>query len=141
MWRHTLYALLLAPDTDEKAILTLVLQRAGLAVTSSNDLERAMSTWPERPSDVIVLALPVLLLAPRSRGYRKVLGNLEETAARGARVLAILSEGDESLAEMERRHIAAVLDRHQWNIVHAAAALRIDRATLYNKIKKYHLRD
>lgn len=53
-----MYALLLAQDTDEKAILSLVLQRAGLAVTFSNDLERAMSTWPERPSDLVLVALP-----------------------------------------------------------------------------------
>lgn len=53
-----MYALLLAQDTDEKAILSLVLQKAGLAVTFANDLERAMSTWPERPSDLILAALP-----------------------------------------------------------------------------------
>jgi DNA-binding response OmpR family regulator len=53
-----MYALLLAQDLDEKAILNLVLQRAGLAVTFSSDLERAMTTWPERPADMIVVALP-----------------------------------------------------------------------------------
>ena len=45
----------------------------------------------------------------------------------------------ESLLAMERAHIAAVLERYQWNITHAAEALGIDRATLYNKIKKYEL--
>lgn len=53
-----MYALLLVQDSDEKAILSLILQRAGLAVTFANDLERAMSTWPERPSDLVVVALP-----------------------------------------------------------------------------------
>jgi len=52
-----MYALLLAQDADEKAVLSLVLQRAGLAVTTSNDLERALRTWPERPADLILLAL------------------------------------------------------------------------------------
>ena len=52
-----MYALLLVRDSDEKAILSLVLQRAGLAVTSASDLERAMKTWPDRPADIIVLAL------------------------------------------------------------------------------------
>ena len=52
-----MYALLLARDSEEKTILTLVLQRAGLAVTFANDLERAMSTWPERPSDLVLVAL------------------------------------------------------------------------------------
>ena len=52
-----MYALLLAQDPDEKAVLSLVLQRAGLAVTTANDLERALRTWPKRPADLILLAL------------------------------------------------------------------------------------
>lgn len=52
-----MYALLLAQDSDEKALLSLVLQRAGLAVTTSDDLEGALRTWPERPADLILLAL------------------------------------------------------------------------------------
>ncbi len=47
---------------------------------------------------------------------------------------------DEPLADMERRHIAAVLARNGWNIKRAAEKLKIDRATLYNKITKYGLR-
>jgi DNA-binding response OmpR family regulator len=54
-----MYAMLLAKNVDEKAVLSLVLQRAGLAVTTANDLERAMKTWLERPADLIVLALDV----------------------------------------------------------------------------------
>jgi DNA-binding response OmpR family regulator len=38
-------------------VLSLVLQRAGLAVTTAHDLERAMKTWLERPADLVVLAL------------------------------------------------------------------------------------
>lgn len=52
-----MYAMLLAKNVDEKAVLSLVLQRAGLAVTTANELERAMKTWMERPADLIVLAL------------------------------------------------------------------------------------
>ena len=47
--------------------------------------------------------------------------------------------GTGSLAEMERAHIAATLARLGWNISQAADVLEIDRATLYNKIKKYGL--
>jgi DNA-binding response OmpR family regulator len=53
-----MYVLLVAKDSDEMAILSLVLQRAGLAVTTSTDLERAMSSWAERPADLVVAALP-----------------------------------------------------------------------------------
>jgi DNA-binding NtrC family response regulator len=46
----------------------------------------------------------------------------------------------DSLAEMERRHVASVLEKVDWNITRAAEILRIDRVTVYNKIKKYGLK-
>jgi len=45
-----------------------------------------------------------------------------------------------SLSEMEKRHIAAVLEQTGWNITRAAEILQVDRVTVYNKIKKYGLR-
>ncbi len=47
-------------------------------------------------------------------------------------------EGD-SLVEVEREHMAEVLDRTGWNITHAAKVLGVDRVTVYNKIKKHGL--
>ena len=54
----------------------------------------------------------------------------------------IRNEGsaDESLAEMEKRHIAGVLRRTDGNVTRAAEILQVDRVTVYNKIKKYGLR-
>jgi len=52
---------------------------------------------------------------------------------------ALGTAGDVSLAELERRHIADVLDRTAWNISRTAEILEVDRATVYNKIKKYGL--
>ncbi len=49
------------------------------------------------------------------------------------------AETTAALADMEKRHIAAVLDSTEWNITRAAELLEIDRATVYNKIKKYDL--
>ena len=46
----------------------------------------------------------------------------------------------ESLNENEKRHIKNILDKHDWNISRAAKVLQVDRATLYNKIKKYNLK-
>jgi len=45
-----------------------------------------------------------------------------------------------TLAEMERGHIEAVLAETDWNITRAARVLDVDRGTLYNKIRKYGLR-
>jgi DNA-binding NtrC family response regulator len=49
-------------------------------------------------------------------------------------------EGPVSLEEVERRHICGVLHDTDGNISHAARILGIDRATLYNKMRKYQLR-
>ena len=48
-------------------------------------------------------------------------------------------DGNLSLEEVERRHIAAVLTSENGNISNAAKILRINRTTLYHKIKKYSL--
>jgi len=51
---------------------------------------------------------------------------------------AIKQRGD-SLSAVEERHIGEVLNRTGWNITRTAEILRIDRVTVYNKIKKYGL--
>jgi DNA-binding NtrC family response regulator len=45
-----------------------------------------------------------------------------------------------SLEEVEKRHVAGVLNWAGGNVTHAARVLGIDRMTLYNKIKRYGLR-
>jgi transcriptional regulator with PAS, ATPase and Fis domain len=45
----------------------------------------------------------------------------------------------ESLDDLEKNHISQILSKYKWNISAAAKALQVDRATLYNKIKKYNL--
>ena len=45
----------------------------------------------------------------------------------------------DALADVEQAHIRQVLEKHEWNVSRAAAALRIDRVTLYNKMKRYGL--
>jgi len=45
-----------------------------------------------------------------------------------------------SLSDMERVHIKKILGETRWNISQAARLLDIDRVTLYNKIKRYQLR-
>ena len=45
----------------------------------------------------------------------------------------------ESLDDLEKNHIQFILTKYNWNISAAAKALKVDRVTLYNKIKKYDL--
>jgi DNA-binding NtrC family response regulator len=46
----------------------------------------------------------------------------------------------ESLDDFERAFILQVLNKYEWNISKTARALKVDRVTLYNKIKKYNLK-
>jgi DNA-binding response OmpR family regulator len=66
-----MYALLLAQNPDEAAILSLVLQRTGLAVNTASQVQRAVDTWPDRPADLILLAMPQDLL-PSVRSLRAI---------------------------------------------------------------------
>ncbi len=52
----------------------------------------------------------------------------------------IIVSGSESLEDIEKLHVQRVLSHHNWNITRAAKALKVDRVTLYNKIKKYNLK-
>jgi len=63
---------------------------------------------------------------------------LAPAAAPGA---AASAEPADSLREVERKHIVATLKQHHWNITRSAKALGIDRVTLYNKIKRYQIRE
>lgn len=49
-------AILVSSDSDERDILTFVLRHAGLAVSTSIDLEQVTATWLERPADLVVAA-------------------------------------------------------------------------------------
>jgi len=44
-----------------------------------------------------------------------------------------------SLAEIEKAHIAQVLNENDWNVSRSAKVLGIDRTTLYSKIKRYQI--
>jgi len=47
------------------------------------------------------------------------------------------SDTEQSLSEMERRHILNVLRSHQGHVENAANVLRVPRSSLYAKLKKY----
>ena len=49
-------------------------------------------------------------------------------------------ESCQSLDDVERRHIERVVHQTNWNLSRTARILKIDRTTLYNKLKRYGLR-
>jgi DNA-binding NtrC family response regulator len=52
-----------------------------------------------------------------------------------------VSSSVESLDDLEKNHIIGILTKYSWNISAAAKALKVDRVTLYNKIRKYNLKE
>jgi len=52
----------------------------------------------------------------------------------------IINTNVESLDDLEKNHIFQILTKYNWNISVSAKALKVDRVTLYNKIKKYDLK-
>ncbi len=51
-----------------------------------------------------------------------------------------VSSSAESLDDFEKAFILQILNKYEWNISRTARALKVDRVTLYNKIKKYDLK-
>ena len=52
----------------------------------------------------------------------------------------VLDSSIESLDDFEKTFILQILNKYSWNISRTAGALKVDRVTLYNKIKKYGLK-
>jgi glucosamine--fructose-6-phosphate aminotransferase (isomerizing) len=52
------------------------------------------------PIALIDEKMPVVVIAPRGSVHEKMLGNVEEVRARGGKVFAILTEGDEHLSKL-----------------------------------------
>jgi DNA-binding NtrC family response regulator len=52
----------------------------------------------------------------------------------------IIDSSVESLDDFEKAFILQILNKYSWNISRTAQALKVDRVTLYNKIKKYGLK-
>jgi two-component system, NtrC family, response regulator AtoC len=52
----------------------------------------------------------------------------------------VISNPTESLEDLEKKYILQILNKHGWNISRSAKVLKVDRVTLYNKIKKYGLK-
>jgi DNA-binding NtrC family response regulator len=52
----------------------------------------------------------------------------------------VVDSSVESLDDFEKAFILQILNKYSWNISRTANALKVDRVTLYNKIKKYGLK-
>lgn len=70
-----------------------------------------------------------------------VIGNGKEIRLKDLPIAAATpGNSAESLQELEKTHILQTLAKLDWNISRSAKMLKVDRVTLYNKIKKYNLK-
>jgi DNA-binding NtrC family response regulator len=70
-----------------------------------------------------------------------VVGNGKKITLRDLPLADTLTYGTaESLDEFEKNFILRILTKYGWNISRSAKALKVDRVTLYNKIRKYGLK-
>jgi len=70
-----MHALLISQDSDETAIISLVLQRAGLTVIRSRDLDHGLQSFPEQPAELVVLVTgdgPPISVVSRLRAQTEV---------------------------------------------------------------------
>ncbi len=51
----------------------------------------------------------------------------------------VISDSNDSLSDLEKKYILKTLNKYKWNISRTAKALKIDRVTLYSKIKKHQI--
>lgn len=90
--------------------------------------------WPGNVRELRNVMERAVLLAAGGEVRASELPLGQSTAA------ATLVGGTVTLADLERRHIEAVLRQTQWHQGRAAAALGISSKTLYRKIREYNFR-
>jgi DNA-binding NtrC family response regulator len=124
-------------------------------------LERLSAELERHIEGVSAQAMSALMLHPWPGNVRELRNVLERGAvvARGSIIelddlglsptsappveaarLAVATSPTDSLDEVERRHIAAVLADTGFNVSQSARVLGVDRVTLYNKMRKYGLK-
>ena len=67
-----MYALLLAHNADESAVLRLALQRAGFASRVTTDLDQALQNWEKKPSDLALLSFKEQIAIPKILALRSL---------------------------------------------------------------------
>jgi DNA-binding NtrC family response regulator len=111
-----------------------VIERAVILCGTSGVLEPEHLGLPPGPSPVAA-ARPAAPIAPPAPSLTPL---APPAAPAPASEPSPPAEAMLSLAELEKRHILAALDRYGWNRTRAAQALGISSRTLRNKLKEYH---
>jgi DNA-binding NtrC family response regulator len=127
-------------------------RRADIPLLAQHFLQRFASSLGRRMTEISPEAMDVLVQHSWPGNIRELANAIERAVVIG-KSPAIRPEdlpiqtampadgaGGDSLADMERRHVARILEQTHWNISKTAEILGVDRATVYNKIKRHQLR-
>ncbi len=85
-----MYALLFAEDPDEIAVLSLVLQRAGLAARTATTVDQMNALWGDQPLDLALLCAP--------EGYS--IGQVRQLRAQAAIPIVVVCDGLEEAVHL-----------------------------------------
>jgi DNA-binding NtrC family response regulator len=163
---HTVFSLMLVdlkmPRMDGLQVLSEARQKqpraAVILMTAYATVETAVRAMKQGAHDYLVKPIdPEVLSQVVSRLAESpavsLQGSRESGSAVGPAVVSFvgnrvlpasantMTDTAVSLRAMERKHVAQCLRQHGWNISRTAKALGIDRVTLYNKIKRYQIRE
>jgi DNA-binding NtrC family response regulator len=94
-------------------------------------------SWPGNIRELRNVLERILLFAGSAEEVQ--VGHLPADLVKATVPAATSDDADLSLEEIERRHIARVLERHAGNRARTARTLGISRATLYEKLSRYGL--
>jgi DNA-binding NtrC family response regulator len=142
-YRLNVFAIELPPLRERRSDITLLVKFF---------IKKYANVLNKNIADIEPKALDTLVKFPWPGNVRELENAIERAAVVGKSEIITLDDlsfqfnsfsdktVDESLADMEKTHIEKILKSTEWNITRAADILKIDRVTLYNKIKKYKLR-
>ena len=127
-------------------------RRGDIPILARHYLKRFASQMEKRMTTIDPDAMRLLKDHPWPGNVRELANAIERAVVLGAGPVLLAKDlplgpsapmvrpVDDSLSEVEKAHIARILERTEWNMSQAARTLRLDRVTLYNKVKKYGLR-
>jgi DNA-binding NtrC family response regulator len=96
--------------------------------------------WPGNVRELANAMERALVVVRRENGKRVLPSHLPINGrSSGSGNGGVAKDGPRSLADVERMHVARVLEETDWNISATARILGVDRTTVYHKIKAYSL--
>ncbi len=139
-YRINVFTIVLPPLRERRSDIPLLvdhfLKRYGMSLQKDvrGVSEEAMNllaghSWPGNVRELENAIERAMVITKGPRIVPEDLPLLKKEGQNGAR--------DDSLEEVAREHIIRVLDANEWNMTRAAKILKIDRVTLYNKVRRY----